>query len=149
MPSDSRDVFQEGLVIPPVRLVRRGEIVRDVFDMVLANSRTPRLRRGDLRAQIAANSGAARRLAELAGRRGLDVVLDAFGDVVAYSERMARRIVAELPDGSFRAESEIEGEWVVVAQRWRLVLHLVGGHERQCSPARASSSRSPRVTVKA
>ena len=49
MPSDSRDVFQEGLVIPPVRLVRRGEIVRDVFDMVLANSRTPRLRRTCLR----------------------------------------------------------------------------------------------------
>jgi N-methylhydantoinase B len=112
MPSDSRDVFQEGLVIPPVRLVQHGEIVRDVFDLVLANSRTPRLRRGDLRTQIAANSLAERRLQELAGRRGLDVVLAAFGDVVAYSERMARHIVAELPDGSFRAESEIEGDGV-------------------------------------
>jgi N-methylhydantoinase B len=112
MPSDSRDVFQEGLVIPPVRLVRHGEIVGDVFDLVLANSRTPRLRRGDLRAQIAANALAERRLGELVERRGLDVVRTAFSEVVAYSERLARGIVAGLPDGTYRAESEVEGDGV-------------------------------------
>jgi len=112
MPSDSRDVFQEGLVIPPVRLVRRGEVVGDVFDLVLANSRTPRLRRGDLRAQIAANALAERRLGELVERRGLDIVRTAFSEVVAYSERLARGIVAGLPDGTYRAESEVEGDGI-------------------------------------
>ena len=112
MPSDSRDLFQEGLVIPPVRLVRRGEPVDDVMSLLLANSRTPRLRRGDLRAQVAANAVAERRLRELADRRGLDTVLAAFRDVVAYSERMGREIVRSLPDGTYRGHGEIEGDGV-------------------------------------
>ena len=70
MPADSRELFQEGLVIPPVRLVRDGEYVPDVLDLILANVRTPDIRRGDLRAQIAANRLAEQRLAELVERRG-------------------------------------------------------------------------------
>src|SRR5829696_7299554 len=49
-PSDSREIFQEGIIIPPVRLVRGGEYVVDVLDLLLANVRTPAIRRGDLRA---------------------------------------------------------------------------------------------------
>src|SRR5207302_1349957 len=84
MPSDSRDLWQEGLVIPPVRLVRGGDTVDDVMELILANSRTPRLRRGDLRAQAAANAVAERRLRELAERRGLDALRTAFREVVAH-----------------------------------------------------------------
>src|ERR687889_1135915 len=54
-PSDSREIYQEGIIIPPIRLVRGGDYVDDVLDLLLANVRTPDLRRGDLRAQIAAN----------------------------------------------------------------------------------------------
>src|SRR6266508_521404 len=75
MPSDSREIWQEGLVIPPVRLVRDGSYVRDVFDLILANSRTPALRRGDSRAQIAANRLAGESLAELVERRGRDTAV--------------------------------------------------------------------------
>src|ERR687897_793363 len=74
-PSDSREIFQEGIIIPPVRLVRGGEYVDDVLDLLLANVRTPDLRRGDLRAQIAANSIAEERIRELIERRGKDTVL--------------------------------------------------------------------------
>ena len=59
-------------MIPPVRLVREGEYVDDVLDLILANVRTPDIRRGDLRAQIAANRLAEQRLAELVERRGRD-----------------------------------------------------------------------------
>jgi N-methylhydantoinase B len=112
MPSGSRDIFAEGLVIPPVRLVRAGEPVADVLAMILANTRTPRLRRGDLRAQVAANELAGTRLAELIGRRGRALVLQAFDEVVAYTERRTREAVAALPDGVYAAASELEGDGV-------------------------------------
>jgi N-methylhydantoinase B len=112
MPSGSTEIFQEGLIIPPVRLAVEGEIVEDVLELILANVRTPRERRGDLRAQLAAHRVAETRVGELAVRRGLDVLAAAFDDVIAYSERRARQAIAALPDGVYRAESELEGDGV-------------------------------------
>jgi N-methylhydantoinase B len=110
MPSDSREIWQEGLVIPPVRLVAEGEEASDVLDLVLANVRTPRIRRGDLRAQLAAHRLAEARVGELVERRGRDVVLAAFGQVLDYAERRTREALADVPDGTYRAEGEIEGD---------------------------------------
>ena len=110
MPSDSREIFQEGIIIPPVRLVRNGEYVPDVLDLLLANVRTPGLRRGDLRAQIAANNVADERVGELIGRRGRDVVLAAFEEVVLYAEKRSREAIRELPDGEYSAEDFMEGD---------------------------------------
>ena len=112
MPSDSRELYQEGLVIPPLRLVRGGEYVRDVLDLILANVRTPDVRRGDLRAQIAANQLGERRLRELIERRGADTVSAAFEEVLAYAERRTREAIAELPDGEYEAEDQLEGDGV-------------------------------------
>jgi N-methylhydantoinase B len=112
MPSDSRDLWQEGLVIPPVRLVHGGELDDDLLAIVLANSRTPRLRRGDLRAQIAANQLAGRRVRELADRRGLDTLLAAYDEVLAYAERRTRAALRAVPDGTYRARGELEGDGV-------------------------------------
>jgi N-methylhydantoinase B len=113
MPAGSRDIWSEGLVIPPVRLVRRGEYVPDVLDLILANTRTPRLRRGDFRAQIAANGLAQERLADLMARRGRGTVLAAFDEVVAYTERRTREAIGRLPDGAYAAASQIEGDGVL------------------------------------
>ena len=110
MPSNSREVFQEGLIIPPVRLVRGGEYVGDVLDLLLANVRTPGLRRGDLRAQIAANNVAEARVAELIERRGNETVLAAFTEVVLYAEKRSREAIRDLPDGEHRAEDFMEGD---------------------------------------
>ena len=110
MPSDSREIFQEGIIIPPVRLVRGGEYVQDVLDLLLANVRTPGLRRGDLRAQIAANNIAEARIEELIERRDGDTVLAAFGEVVLYAERRAREAIRGLPDGEHWAEDFMEGD---------------------------------------
>jgi N-methylhydantoinase B len=112
MPSGSRDLWQEGLVIPPVRLVRAGELDDDLLAILLANSRTPRLRRGDLRAQIAANQLAGHRLRELAERRGLDTLFAAYDEVLAYAERRTREALRVLPDGTYRASGELEGDGV-------------------------------------
>ena len=113
MPSDSREIFQEGIIIPPVRLVRGGEYVSDVLDLLLANVRTPVLRRGDLRAQIAANNIAEERVGELIERRGKEVVLAAFEEVVSYTERRTREAIRALPDGEHEAEDFMEGDGTV------------------------------------
>jgi N-methylhydantoinase B len=113
MPSDSHDIYQEGLIIPPVRLVRGGEYVQDVLDLLLANVRTPALRRGDLRAQIAANNIAEERIEELMERRGKDVVLTAFEEVISYAEKRACEAIRDLPDGEYTAEDYMEGDGVI------------------------------------
>jgi len=115
MPSDSRDLWQEGLVIPPVRLVRQGRLDEDLFALILANSRTPRLRRGDFRAQIAANQVAAQRLPELAERRGLETLLAAYDEILAYAQRRTREALRALPDGTYRARGELEGDGVTAS----------------------------------
>jgi N-methylhydantoinase B len=112
MPAGSRDLWQEGLVIPPVRLVRGGVIDDDLLALICANSRTPRLRRGDFRAQIAANQVAQRRLAEIAESKGLDTLLAAYDEVLAYAERRTRDAIRQLPDGTYRATGELEGDGV-------------------------------------
>jgi len=109
-PSDSREIFQEGIIIPPVRLVQGGEYVEDVLDLLLANVRTPAIRRGDLRAQIAANQIAETRIRELVERRGLKTVLAAFDEVISYTERRTREVVRDLPDGEYSAEDFMEGD---------------------------------------
>ena len=106
MPSDSTEVYQEGIVIPPLRL---GD---DVLELILANVRTPDIRRGDLRAQTAANRLAGRRLEELVERRGRDTVEQAFEEVVAYAERRTREALRDVPDGTYEAERAMEGDGV-------------------------------------
>ena len=112
MPSDSREIYQEGIIIPPVRLVRGGEYVQDILDLLLANVRTPDSRRGDLRAQIAANDIAEQRIGELIERRGKETVLAAFDEVISYAEKRAREAIRELPDGEYSAEDHMEGDGV-------------------------------------
>jgi N-methylhydantoinase B len=113
MPSGSTELFQEGLVIPPVRIVSGGEPVTDLLNLILANVRTPAIREGDLRAQIAANEVGVTRLKELAARYGSDVLMAAFDDVLDYAERGARAAISKLPDGSYAAVEYLEGDGVV------------------------------------
>jgi N-methylhydantoinase B len=112
MPSDSREIYQEGLVIPPLRLVRDGEVLAEAMELILANVRTPAVRRGDLRAQMAANRLAEQRLDELIARRGAATVTAAMGEVIAYAERRTRDALRRLPGGTYSARSEIEGDGV-------------------------------------
>jgi N-methylhydantoinase B len=106
MPAGSTSIWQEGLVIPPVRLDE------SILTVILGNTRTPDLRRADLGAQAAANRLAGERLRELVARHGHEVVLSAFDEVIAYAERLARDAIRRLPDGCYRAEGEVEGDGV-------------------------------------
>lgn len=112
MPAGSRELVQEGLVIPPVRLVRDGRMVDDVVALLLANTRTPIEREGDLRAQLAAHELADRRLRDVERRHGSGRVTEAFAALLDYAERRTRNAIAQMPDGSWRAEEWMEGDGI-------------------------------------
>jgi N-methylhydantoinase B len=102
MPAFSAELFQEGLVLPPVRLTD------DVLAVILANVRNPDERLGDLRAQLAANGLAGARVGELCARRGSDTVRAAMDELFAYSERRVRAALAELRGGRYEAVDVVE-----------------------------------------
>ena len=97
----AREIYQEGLIIPPIKLIQAGKLDQGVFDLILANVRTPQERSGDLWAQVAANQRGAERLVELVARYGLDEVNEAMNQLLAYTERMTRQLLMDLPDGSY------------------------------------------------
>jgi N-methylhydantoinase B len=115
MPAGAREIQQEGLRIPPLRLVDGGERVEDVLDLILANVRTPSERRADLEAQLAANERAADRLRELADEHGRDRLERAFDAVIDYSRERMTAAIAELPDGTYEADDVLEGDGVTDA----------------------------------
>jgi N-methylhydantoinase B/oxoprolinase/acetone carboxylase alpha subunit len=106
----SRSIYQEGIRIPPVRLVRRGAIVRDVLDLILANVRTPVEREGDLTAQIASNRTGARRLMAIAGKYGIETTHAYMRHLQEYAERMTRQAIAAMPDGVYRFEDVMDDD---------------------------------------
>ena len=105
-----RDIYQEGLRIPPVKLVRAGEVDRDVLSLLLNNVRTPEEREGDLRAQLAACHTGATRLHELCDRYTLKRVQAAGTDLLLYSEEMMRAFLRQLPRGSYSAEDFLDDD---------------------------------------
>ncbi len=95
------ELFQEGLIIPPVLLRRAGQLDQGVLDLITRNSRTPDERLGDLTAQMAAQAVGADRLTALARRYGADVVLAYMGHLQDYAERMVRDLIRRMPRGRF------------------------------------------------
>ncbi len=94
-------IYQEGLRIPPVRLLRRGELQTDLFDLILLNCQVPHERKADLRAQIAANRLAESRVTELAERYGTVTLLRAGEALLDYTERRTRAALRRVPDGVY------------------------------------------------
>lgn len=106
----ANSIYQEGIRIPPTRLVKQGEVDRDLLELVLANVRTPVEREGDITAQIASNRTGARRLLGLVERYGRDVVSDYMGHLQDHAERMTREAIRRIPDGSYRFEDAMDGD---------------------------------------
>ncbi len=104
------ELFQEGIIIPPVKLVRRGRVDRDVLDFILANVRTPEEREGDLTAQLAANRIGEKRLLEITAKHGLRKVHERMRNLQDYSERILRRALREFPPGLYAFEDLMDGD---------------------------------------
>jgi N-methylhydantoinase B/oxoprolinase/acetone carboxylase alpha subunit len=108
----AREVYQEGLRIPPVLLVRAGEVCKDVMDLILANVRTPDERRGDLLAQIMANRRGEDRLREIVARYGVVRTRKNSTALLDYSERVTREMLRTVPRGEYRFEDFLDDDGV-------------------------------------
>jgi N-methylhydantoinase A/oxoprolinase/acetone carboxylase beta subunit/N-methylhydantoinase B/oxoprolinase/acetone carboxylase alpha subunit len=108
--STATEVFQEGLRLPPVKLVAAGRPVEDIWKIILSNHRTPRLTWGDLHAMIGSLELADRRLQALLDRHGDPLALAVWEELLAHGERLMRRRIQAIPDGEYRFEDLMEGD---------------------------------------
>lgn len=111
MPAGATELYQEGLCLPPTRLVSEDTLNEDVLELVLANVRNPDERRADLRAQRAANDRGGQRVGELLADHG-ETLQTAFDGVRDYSRKRIRAELADFPDGTYTARDILEGDGV-------------------------------------
>jgi len=107
-----REIYQEGVRIPPVKLLRAGNKNTDVLAMLLNNVRTPDEREGDLGAQIAACHTGTERLREVCARYGLERAKQAAAGLQQYSEQLMRAFLQQVPPGSYAAEDFLDGDGI-------------------------------------
>ena len=110
--ADATDVYQEGLRLPPVKLIEGGRYNEQLWRVILANHRTPRNSWGDFHAMIGALNIGERRMAELVARYDLATVVEGAHLLIDYTERRLRAEIAELPEGSFAASLTVEDDGV-------------------------------------
>jgi N-methylhydantoinase B len=104
-----KSIYQEGIRIPPVRIMRAGKVNRDVFELILLNSRTPDERTGDLQAQFAANTVGMRGVLQLFERYGEKEAEAAIAGYLDFTERRFRAAIDRLPRGCYTAEDFLDG----------------------------------------
>ena len=107
------EVFQEGLRLPPVKLIRRGEYVKDVWRLILANHRTPDASWGDFHAMIASLDVGEQRLVSLLDEHGLEAFTAVTKELIASAERWVRARIRQIPDGNYTFEDCMEDDGVV------------------------------------
>ncbi len=106
----STELYQEGLIIPPIKLVEAGQRNEAVWQLILRNVRAPWERDGDLAAQLAAHATGAARLQEIAGRYGLDETLRQAGALIAYAESLTRAAIRFIPDGHYQFADALDDD---------------------------------------
>lgn len=106
----STEIFQEGLRLPPVKIVRGGELDRELLSLLLANVRTPVEREGDLTAQLAANRVGERRLREIVAAYGLEETEGYCRALLDYGARLMAEVIDAIPDGSYRFEDVLDDD---------------------------------------
>ncbi len=115
MPFGATELFQEGLIVPPVRLERAGVLQEDILRLVLANVRTPEEREGDLRAQRAACRAGREGWQALYARLGATALSQAIDALLDYTERRVRAALVPLEGAVGHAADQLEGDGVVDA----------------------------------
>jgi N-methylhydantoinase B/oxoprolinase/acetone carboxylase alpha subunit len=109
---DATEVFQEGLLVPPVKIKRRGEDVPDVWNIILSNHRTPRVTYGDFRAMMGSLQLAERRLHKLIEEHGVELFRSAGAELIAIAERRMRAELEQIPAGVYTFEDAIEDDGI-------------------------------------
>ena len=106
------EIYQEGIIIPPVKLMNKGQIDTDILNLILANVRTPEERKGDLLAQIAANEKGKQRLEETVKKYGLKKILRYTDLIQRYTEKTLRKTITSIPDGEYKFEDFLDDDGI-------------------------------------
>ncbi|WP_236968575.1 hydantoinase B/oxoprolinase family protein [Microbacterium aurantiacum] len=110
----SQSVFEEGVLLPALKLEVRGVPERNLLDIIDANTRHPKQNKGDLRAQVASARAGARRFRELADRYGSETLRNAIADLFDYTAERTRAEIAALPDGTYTANGYLDNDGIVL-----------------------------------
>ncbi|WP_320178910.1 hydantoinase B/oxoprolinase family protein [Roseovarius pacificus] len=110
------EIIKEGLRIPPVKIIKGGQLDPDVKTILFANVRVQKDRVGDFEAQVACNNKGVMRVDELVARYGGDVVKSVFAETQSYSQRLTEAVIKEIPDGVYSAEDHLDGDGFIVDQ---------------------------------
>jgi len=122
------EIFQEGLRLPPKKLFKRGEVNRDLLDVILANCRIPEQNWGDLQALVAGLTTGERRMHELIRRFGPDTVDKAMDDLIDYAERKVEALIRKMPAGRYEFSDYIEDDVVTnIPIRLKVALTVADG----------------------
>jgi N-methylhydantoinase B len=113
---ESTEIFQEGLLLPPVRLVEAGRVNEMLLDIIRTNSRLPVETTGHCLAGVAALRAASTVVRDLINKYGLDIYRSAIDELLNHGERVARAGVARIPDGVYRAEGALDDNGVLRTQ---------------------------------
>jgi len=113
----ANEIFQEGIRIPPVRIVRGGTIDREILDLILLNVRTPLEREGDLESQIGACRVGEQRILQLAEKFGEPNLQSLIDELLNYSERLVRAELRKMPAGNFSADDWLDNDGVTDVPR--------------------------------
>jgi len=139
-----REIYQEGLRIPPVKIMRGGKIVADVLALLLNNVRTPEEREGDLGAQIAACQTGAERLREICTRYGTARAKRAAINLLVYSEEVMRAFLSTIPPGRYRAGDFLDDDGIEQKPvRIAISIHVAGSSARKNSSVETRLAASP------
>lgn len=112
MAGDATELYQEGIIVPPVKFVKKGKVDEELSGLLMSNVRTPIVRMGDLRAQTAANLLGERRMTGLAEKYGVKVLHEAMTQVMDYSERRMWVEIENMPEGQYESEDFLESTGV-------------------------------------
>jgi len=122
--ANATELFHEGILIPPIKIIDAGQPLPDVERIILNNSRQPALVRGDMQAQIAVTRMGAVRVADLCGRFGAGMVTDAFAAILKGAAEELRAAIAELPPGEAYAEGLLDSDGVMVDKPIKLAAKI-------------------------
>lgn len=122
--ANATEIFQEGLLLPPMKIWDRGVLLTDIERLILANTRQPDLVRGDAQAQIAVTHHGAQRVSELCERFGAQVLMDAFAAILEGAAGQLRAAIRILPEGSSSAEGFIDNDGVEIGKPVKLAVEI-------------------------
>jgi len=107
--SDNREVYEEGIFIPPIKLYNAGKLNQSVLDLIRWNVRTPEEVTGDIRSQVAANHVCSQKIVEMMADEGLDTLDELADEIISLTEKSMRSAIEKIPDGDYPYSGLIEG----------------------------------------